>query len=301
MTARLEVVQSGGAAPTLQQDARSAGPAGRGVGAARSVGAAAAARRPASRPRDARGDRYDLGGARPPGPALPKLPRGRRADALTVAVPDPTPACEGDRVLATVNRRVDILETERANRLITVSQYETGRVVQAVLERASGARLGSGGWGQGGTRDQTEAHELAIVYAIQDAQIIRAMAERITRALGHIDARLLRLVLGEGRTYAEVAALQGKGSGDRAARYIAARFRDALAELDERFAARGVVTGEVRASRAAPSHEPTDAAGRVVPPAQAYRLRDDPAARWQPKSKARAQADAERARGERRR
>lgn len=168
------------------------------------------------------------------------------------------------------NRRVDLLEEEISHKRITVSQYEIGRQIQAVFERASGARLGSGGWSQGGSRDQTIAHELAIIYAIDDARIIRGLVERVTRTLGQIDARLLRRILAERMTFAEAAAFQGK-SGDRGARYIAARFRDALESLDDAFAARGLTQRDeeglpvIRGEAALPSDEETDARGVTVP------------------------------------
>ncbi len=172
--------------------------------------------------------------------------------------------------LTPFNRRVDLLEEEITHQRITVSQYEVGRQVQAVFERASGARLGSGGWSAGGSRDQTIAHELAIIYAIDDARIIRGMADRITRALGQIDSRLLRRLLADRLTFTEAAALQGK-SGDRGSRYIAARFRDALEALAEAFAARGLTQTDdegnrvIRAEQASSTSEETDARGVVVP------------------------------------
>jgi hypothetical protein len=69
-----------------------------------------------------------------------------------------------------VNRRVDVLAQELASERI---EFEVGRIIQAVFERDSGARLGSGGWNAGGSRDQTVAHELAIIYAIDDAEQVR--------------------------------------------------------------------------------------------------------------------------------
>ena len=57
-------------------------------------------------------------------------------------------------------------------------------------------------------------------------------------AVGIIDARLIRQILGERMSFAECAALRGR-TGDRGARYYAARFRDALEIVAERFAAKG--------------------------------------------------------------
>ena len=161
---------------------------------------------------------------------------------------------------------------ERSHGRITTSEYEVGRTVQAVLERASGARLGSGGWNPGNKADTTIAHELAIIYAIEDARVIRAMADRVVRAIGMIDARLLRRILGEGRSFSEVSAILGKGTGEKGTRYIAERFRDALEELDKAFAAKGIVTGEIRAERqeTSASHD-YDERGVQVPSGTGYR------------------------------
>jgi hypothetical protein len=56
--------------------------------------------------------------------------------------------------------------------------------------------------------------------------------------LGRIDANIVQRVLGENKSFAEVATLQGK-SGERGTRYIAARFRDALEALAGAKAAHG--------------------------------------------------------------
>lgn len=258
-----------------------------------------------SRARDPRGDRYNRSRATVPGSLAEIVPVQARPtrvsmmrdtktgrpvqrvtrdrDAIAIgAVPDPY-APEG-RIEVRVNRRVDVLEGLRSRGHISVSEYEVGRAVQAVLERASGAKLGSGGWNPGNKADQTIAHELAIIYAVEDSRVVAQWVDRIVRALGMLDARLLRRILGERRTFEEVAALQGKG-GERGRRYIAERFRDALTALDEAFAARGLVTGEIRGERqAAIAGEEVDAAGVLVPPGRGFRVAEDEdgSARWRP-------------------
>ena len=152
-----------------------------------------------------------------------------------VAVPDPYDRA-GPRIGATVNRRTDILELERSRHLISEAGYQAGRIAQAVFERARGP--GTSNW-QGGSRvDAWTAHELAIIYALEDAAKIRAYMGWITRVLGQIDARLVRRILGDRMSYSECAALQGK-SGERGISYIAQRFRDALEALADGIAARG--------------------------------------------------------------
>ena len=192
------------------------------------------------RPRKGALSRYDLAGAREPanGRALP--PPSANAFTAVVAVPDPTPDPYGprdERVIATVNRRVDILETERAAGRISDAAYRVGRIVQAVFERARG--VGPRGlWNPGDRVNAAWQHEIAIVHAITDARRVRIYKERIRAALGMIDARLIERVLGDGLSYAECAALQGK-AGERGISYVATRFRDALEALADAWAAKG--------------------------------------------------------------
>lgn len=183
--------------------------------------------------------RYDLARAHEPANGRGLPPRSANAFTAVVAVPDPHQNPEGpgnERTLATVNRRVDILELEKSHGRISDAAYSVGRIVQAVFERAKGP--GGTNW-QGGSRvDAWAAHELAIIHGIEDARRITGWIERITRALGMIDARILRRVLGDRMNYAEVAAATGK-AGERGTAYIAQRFRDALEELAEALAAKG--------------------------------------------------------------
>jgi hypothetical protein len=248
--------------------------------------------------RDPRGDRHNLRGAVDLGRAT--VPISWNADPIVVAIDDPLPdqsrppLSPAPRIQATANRRVDILEMELSHGRITQSEYAIGRIVQAVFERASGARLGSGGWHQGDRVDQATAHELAIIYAITDTHIVVAWLRTVERALGHIDARLVRQVLADRMSFADVAAARGR-AGRQGTSYYADRFRDALETLDNALAARGVAptvtdethgeVPEIRAARAEPENVETDASGRVVPAGKGYRLVDDPSSRWVPGSK----------------
>jgi hypothetical protein len=151
------------------------------------------------------------------------------------AIDDPW-GTRGERLVATINRTVDILEDERSRHRISEAAYREGRMAQAVFERARGP--GSSNW-QGGSRvDAHTAKELTIIYALDGARRIQDLVHDLRMQLGRIDANLVQRIVGEGKSYAEVAALQGK-SGDRGVRYIAARFRDALESLAEARAARG--------------------------------------------------------------
>lgn len=138
----------------------------------------------------------------------------------------------GSYFSAPVNRRVDILAAERAANRITESQLLVGRMIQVVYERGSGARLGSVAWGEGGSKDQTVAHELAIIFSIEDAEKVKKFTARVERAIGTVGARFLRQVLTERVTFAQYAAQCGK-SGEKAVAQVAAHFRFLLEGLTE--------------------------------------------------------------------
>ena len=148
------------------------------------------------------------------------------------------PGSPGGRIVVTVNRHVDVLEDELSHNRIDEAEYQVGRIAQFAFERARG-KVGTSNW-QGASRvDAYTAKELAVMHNIENAERITRMIEWWRRELGRIDANILERVLGEGKSYAEVAALQGKG-GDRGARYIANRFRDALKALAELKSAKGL-------------------------------------------------------------
>jgi hypothetical protein len=184
--------------------------------------------------------RYDIAGAREPTGGRAPPPRSPNVMTAIVAVPDPNPDPSGpknERTIATVNRRVDILELERSAGRLSDAAYAVGRIVQAVFERARGIRP-SRGWRERDRVDAAWVHEVAIVYALDDARKVHAYKERIRSALGMIDARLLEQVLGDCLTYAECAAARGR-AGERGIAYYAARFRDALEALADAWAAKG--------------------------------------------------------------
>ncbi|WP_391925323.1 hypothetical protein, partial [Streptomyces massasporeus] len=176
------------------------------------------------RRRDPRGDRYDHAGAFDPRSDLSKPVRGKRGPIETAAVAVDDPWTPGGRTLAAVNRRVDVLEMERSHGRLTVSQYEVGRQVQAIFERASGARLGSMDFGVRGSKDMTIAHELSVIYAIDDARLVAKLKDKVVRAVGVPGARFLHEVLTGRQTFAQFAEARGKG-GDRGTSQIAAHFR----------------------------------------------------------------------------
>jgi hypothetical protein len=200
-------------------------------------------------------DRYDLSRASDFGKTPDKAASGK-IEPGRVAVRDPEPHLEiPRRVIATVNRRVDILEVERSHDRISARAYRAGRLAQAVFERAGLG--GSGAWREGSRVDAELAKELKIVANIDRARLIKGYVARLRKCLGHLDAEILRQVLGDNRRYPEVALPKGrlvdgryvpryalqKGAGDkdlvktmrseRNATYIARRFRDALETLSD--------------------------------------------------------------------
>jgi len=176
--------------------------------------------------------------------SLARTARDRDVVTGTRTVADPYDP--GTFITATVNRRVDILAAERSTGRITEAQFQVGRMIQAVFERGSGARLSSGGWSQGGSRDQTVAHELAIIFAIEDAEKVRKFVRHLEHAIGGVGVRFLRAILAEGFSFSSYAERTGKGSGERAATDIAKRFRWLLEALTEKqHTVRGAVPAPV--------------------------------------------------------
>jgi hypothetical protein len=180
--------------------------------------------------------RYDLRGASPPaGEAL-----GRPAPSVNIrtavgAVDDPL---SRDRRLATVNRRVDVLEWERSHDRISEAAYREGRILQRAYEVRS--RIGPGSVDGMMGRSQTADQKAAAMHGRLADTMDKSgpYLAWVARELGEIDARLLRQVIGDGLGFAEVAALRGRGN-ERGVAYFAQRCRDALEALAEKRAAHG--------------------------------------------------------------
>lgn len=157
------------------------------------------------------------------------------------AVPDPY---DPERnVLVRVNTSENILDYMRTRQAkhgrISEGAYRVGMVIKAVFERASGRPRSTGWMVDAGSRvDAYTAKELAIIHGIDNAARLNKMVRNLANEIGQRDARLLQRVLGEEKTFHEIASIEGKG-GDRGARYIRQRFRDALEDLAEVRAARG--------------------------------------------------------------
>lgn len=144
------------------------------------------------------------------------------------AVQDPE---HRDRLVqATVNINVDVLENERANHRISERAYFQGRVLQAVWERGSGATAGGHTLvlvDRGNSRD---AHEFAIVHALENAGTVIAYEARVAQAIGEVGMRFLRrLLLGE--DFKAYLVAHGRPVTERTTKDVGARFRDLLEDL----------------------------------------------------------------------
>src|SRR3954465_14923153 len=90
-------------------------------------------------------DRYELRGAVEPANGRAVPPRSRNAFTALVAVEDPHADPQSGRkgrLIAPVNRRVDILELERSHGRISDEAYCAGRLAQAIWEKARGPGAG---------------------------------------------------------------------------------------------------------------------------------------------------------------
>lgn len=250
-----------------------------------------------ARASDTRGDRYTLGRAYKPAGGVGLAPQsfglgaplddpkkkvvvGRDEHSDVAAVPDPW-GDPGDRIIVGVNRRVDLLEAERAKGNITVSQYETGRQVQAIFEKAAGARnTHDVDFGDVRISDPTrrpETLDADAIRAITNAKEVAALMRRVQLAIGETPAHFLRELLTRGGTIKDYVKACDPLAGERQVTRIGDRFRYLLEVLDDAFAARGLVvkdeTGERRilAERGEATGEETDERGRLVRAGRGYR------------------------------
>lgn len=152
------------------------------------------------------------------------------------AVPDPYPNPTRDpklpreRLLVTVNQRVDILEDDLSRKRISAGAYAVGRLLQGIYERSNGSRTGATTWEMKDRGDAAYAHEAAIIRSLENAGDAVHYSALVAKFVGLADAQLVRLVLCERCSFASIAAAKG-APGERGAWYYARRFRDALEEL----------------------------------------------------------------------
>ncbi|WP_298704612.1 hypothetical protein [uncultured Variovorax sp.] len=168
-------------------------------------------------------------------------PRRRRAAALlhaageagrsnrdVVLVDRPAPGAPGVTRQVTVNRRVDTLAHERAQKRISHEEFHTGRAMQAIWEGQDGSRVSGADW-SGGTRrsgitDGLSAAEVLAIRRIVGARRAEDLNAEIRDTVGREGLRELRAVLCGHGYFADMAAAEGR-TGERAASEIASRFR----------------------------------------------------------------------------
>lgn len=180
--------------------------------------------------------RYDLrDAAMPPGEQLGEPPSLRVKYTRAAAISDPFDP--NRRLLATINIKTDILETEYAHSRISLAAHAVGRELQAKFEQMTQTGAGNQ-WNSGDRVDVYQQHEKHIVGKIELARKITKDFAWIRSILGEMDSKILRNILGDRLNYSQCAVLYGK-RGDRGARYIASRFRDGLEALATAKAAKG--------------------------------------------------------------
>ncbi len=148
-----------------------------------------------------------------------------------VAIPDPLSPKQ--RLQATVNRAVDVLEMERSHNRIGEAAYRVGRSIQSTYENIRE--------GEGEVNERVDTSldpDRQMVASLTNAQRRVALHGHLERLVGVIGARFLRSILVEGVTFAEYAARSGKG-GERGTAYVADRFRWMLEDVADSWAARG--------------------------------------------------------------
>ncbi|MGX9983949.1 hypothetical protein [Methylobacterium fujisawaense] len=145
-----------------------------------------------------------------------------------VLVERPVPGAPGVTRQVTVNRRVDTLAHERAQKRISHEEFWTGRAMQAIWEGQDGSHVSGADWSGGSRRsgitDGLSAAEVLAIRRIVGARRAEDLNTDIREAVGREGLTELRAVLCGHGFFADMAAAEGR-SGERAASEIASRFR----------------------------------------------------------------------------
>lgn len=141
-------------------------------------------------------------------------------------------------------RRVDLLAAELGNGRISQAQYLVGRMIEAVYERGSGARIGTADWSGVRSTGGSAAQDLALILRLEDADRIHRFTARLESEIGRAGTRFLRSILAEGHSFKSYAAARGQGS-ELGIRSVAERFRWLLEVLTE---AHATATGPDRSA-----------------------------------------------------
>jgi len=172
----------------------------------------------------------DVQSATHPGPELPRAPRRMRGrvEIAIGALPDPNPV-EGEKLKrqkVALNVARDVLLRELKQGRIGNAQFQAGRVFERILETATiGAGAASLERG-GGSGD----HEAVVAKAIDRAGGVVEAEYAARSACGQRGVVLLRAILGDRQSFAQIAAAERLGA-KRGPGKIAAEFREALLAL----------------------------------------------------------------------
>lgn len=149
----------------------------------------------------------------------------------------------GAKEAVTVNRRVDILEIERAGKRITEGEFGVGRQLQTVFEAAG--RIGSSSnWLSGAGPVTAERKDARIVRDVVAAKAADDAMARLSARMGRTLAEVFRkLLLAPG-----YKAHLGMLASDRQVAATAERFRTLLSIAADEFAAVGPDRGRFGAS-----------------------------------------------------
>lgn len=169
----------------------------------------------------------------------PVMARDTEIQVGTASVRDPYDP--STFISTTVNRKVDLLSTERSAGRITEAQFLVGRTLQMLWEKQLGVRSG-GTWDS--TTSNAGSSQLAVSHAftiedvrmlgrIETARLVKASNERAARVIGEAGVHFLRAILAEGHSFKTYAEARGRAADWRAISDITRRFRWLLEELTE--------------------------------------------------------------------
>lgn len=139
------------------------------------------------------------------------------------------PERRDSRVQVTIAQ--DLLETELSRGRISEPAYGMGRTLQAVLEKGSGAKLGSASNIEGGRGSPIESQILRMAHGVVDARMIDATKAKVIKLIGTIGAKYVAGFLVGGWTYKSYLEDCGRRVTDTSKKDVAQRFRDLLEDL----------------------------------------------------------------------
>jgi hypothetical protein len=190
--------------------------------------------RPASGRRPNLG-RYGNHRARPPATGL-GAPPSRNVRTKVGAVDDPLE--QEKKLFATINRDVDVLETELAHHRLDEAAYRAGRTLKRAYERLPAATSATN-WHRNDRVDPLTGQGAFVERLDEAVRDVAIIEERARRVIGQSGVVFLARILRDGLSFAELAA-RGAAQGSRAdVARIADRFRWLLAELADGWSAKG--------------------------------------------------------------